>query len=578
MKVLMKFGIVVVLLAMVTSGASAAYIWWDNDSTDNKWVTATNWNEGEFAGVAEVLEVLGDNPDTPEMETDFVLVPYQAAIAGYGNDVLPIAGQNVAILNIETTTTNVGQAGPIQVNIGTGDVAASGRLFIGRGSFSSDAVTVTVDGGSLTTSDNIKMGMAVGDVAVLNLLSGSISIDGGGDELEIGEHGTGTFNMEGGTLLAKDIRVSFADGTGFMTMSGGTVTLTDDLEVGHKSGGTGTLTMTGGSIIAVNSSFDIGQDGTGTVIMSGNSSITGISGDLEIADEGTGSLTMRGTSSITVNDDFLISDNGGTGSLTMTGDATLSINDDFAMGQNGPGTLNISGHAFLDIGDDLELGQKNGGIGIMIMSSGRVDMADDFELSKGNAGDAGTSTFTMTGGEININDDMKLAQKAGSATVVMLGGTINVGDSLRIPHEGQEDTTAHLTLGDNSNASIAFGAARINAAALNMNAAGNDGVDAWLEFQLGGLLVITKTDDEDNPEDNSAYVQNLIDDGHIFTLYAGDGSGTYLAPLGLDEYYGVVTDFDGIDTSVYLGVIPEPATMLLLGFGGLLLRRKRRVS
>jgi len=262
----------------------------------------------------------------------------------------------------------------------------------------------------------------------------------------------------------------------------------------------------------------------------------------------------------------------------MSGDATLSINDDFAMGQNGPGTLNISGNAFLDIGDDLELGQKNGGIGTMIMSSGTVTMADDFELSKANAGDAGTSIFTMTGGTININDDMKLGQEAGSATVLMLGGTINVGDSLRIPHEGQAGTTSHLTLGDNSNTSIAFGAATINAKDLNMNAADDEGVDAWLEFQLGGLLVISKTDDEDNPEDNSAYIQNLIDNGYIFTLYAGDGSGTYLAPLGAGEYYGVVTDFDGTDTSVFLGVIPEPATMLLLGFGGLLLRRKRRVS
>ena len=61
MKKVMKFGIVLVVLAMVTNGAFAAAIWWDNDSYDNSWGTAANWNEGEFVDelVPEVPEVPG---------------------------------------------------------------------------------------------------------------------------------------------------------------------------------------------------------------------------------------------------------------------------------------------------------------------------------------------------------------------------------------------------------------------------------------------------------------------------------------------------------------------------------------
>lgn len=611
MKVLTKFGIVLVVLAMVTSGVSAQYMWWDNDSIDNLWVTGLNWNEGEYVDVAEVLEVLGDDPDTPEIETDFVLVPYQAAIVGYGNDLLPDGDQNVAIRNIETTTTNVGEAGAIQIDILTGDDAIARKLHIGKQSFSSDTVTVTVDGGSLTTTDQpIKLAQEVGDVAELNLISGSIVVGSTrlddddnyeGKELEIGQHGTGTFNMEGGTLDAKDIRVSSDDGIGYMTMSGGTATLTDDFEVAKGANSTGTLTMTGGSI-AVNDSFDVGLDGNGTVIMSGNSSITDISGDLalgtnaggvglldmsgtasiEVGDDmdlgkgGTGTLTMDGSSSLDISDYLYAATDGGTATVTLNGDSVLTIDDDFQLARSGgTANLNINGNAFLDCaGDDLELGYDTGSSGTMTMTGGSVYVKDDFEMSKSNPGESGTSLLTMTGGTINIGDDFKMGQCGGVAVADILAGTINVGDSLRVTHfdssKDMSGTVGHLTLGDRDDEEIAFGAARINAAGLYMpDSPVDQPIDNWIDFLPGGLLVLDG--------DVTAMIQTLIDDGMLLTTYAGD----YFGVLGAGEYIGVIKQYDTISadqTAVFAGVVPEPATMLLLGFGGLLLRRKRRVS
>ncbi|MCD4831159.1 MAG: PEP-CTERM sorting domain-containing protein [Anaerohalosphaeraceae bacterium] len=59
---------------------------------------------------------------------------------------------------------------------------------------------------------------------------------------------------------------------------------------------------------------------------------------------------------------------------------------------------------------------------------------------------------------------------------------------------------------------------------------------------------------------------NLVEAGAQFdVLITGLAEGTYV--IGSDAY--------GDDDSLTINVIPEPATMVLLGLGGLLLRRKK---
>lgn len=51
----------------------------------------------------------------------------------------------------------------------------------------------------------------------------------------------------------------------------------------------------------------------------------------------------------------------------------------------------------------------------------------------------------------------------------------------------------------------------------------------------------------------------------------GLAMGDYSLHIDYDEYY-----YEGSDDVLLITVVPEPATLLLLGLGGLMLRRKRR--
>ncbi|MHC4556650.1 MAG: PEP-CTERM sorting domain-containing protein [Planctomycetota bacterium] len=427
--------ILVFVLALSLSGtAPAAYIGWDNDSGDQLWETAANWNEG------------GE--------------------AGYGDDVLPVAGQDVAI------TGGIGVlAADVHVYINTGVDAICEKLFINRNAVhgtiyggtaennykavASAPVVVTVNGGTLTTTDNeVRLASRPGDYGVLELISGSISVQDGGEELEIGEYGTGVFNMLGGTVKAKDIRISYEDGLegvghGYMNMSGGAVELTDDLEIAHNGEVVGVLTMSGGTI-TVNDSFDIGRRGNGTLFMSGGT-ISGIGGDLDMATDPTG-----------------------------------------------------------------------------------------------------MATILMTGGEILIDDDLRLADDGGKASIVMEGGYIYVNDELKITSGSEAGTSGTVVLGGT-----------IDAKWINMGNAGKEDVTGWIDFQPEGLLLLRNGD-------TTGDVQGLIDGGFLMTTYTGDYFGVGVTPV-------VGYDYDvtlGGGTAVYL--VPEPATIALLGFGLLALRRRKR--
>ena len=105
------------------------------------------------------------------------------------------------------------------------------------------------------------------------------------------------------------------------------------------------------------------------------------------------------------------------------------------IGYNGGanGTLIITGGE-MTVGDKIECGKQNGGTGAgglaqIIMEGGVLNLAgygsDDFEI--GNKTDS-LGIVTMTGGEINITDNIKLGQGGGTGIIYLYGGVINNGN------------------------------------------------------------------------------------------------------------------------------------------------------
>jgi hypothetical protein len=188
---------------------------------------------------------------------------------------------------------------------------------------------------------------------------------------------TGTYDLEGGTVVVGgDLYVGdSADGT--FNQSGGGNTITGDLEIGV--GATGTYKL-GAGAVKVGGDLYVGDGANGTFNQSGGGSNT-ITGDLEIGVGATGTYDL--------------------------GAGTVKVGGNLYVGDGADGTFNQSGTTTNQIGGDLEIGVNAGATGTYDLGAGTVKVGGDLYV-----GDGGTGNLTIGGG--------------GSAAI-SVGGTVYVG-------------------------------------------------------------------------------------------------------------------------------------------------------
>jgi len=333
---------------------------WNNPGSGD-WNTVTNWTP---AGVPASAVALIDNGGTANLTAN-APYPINNLRVGYGT------GGTTGTLNIganltATAASEIGRSGNGSINItngqlefmgattvtfrlgvlaagtGTGTqsggtVVSAGSLFIGvQGNAS-----YTLSGGSILASNNFTVASGAGSVATLTQSGGSIAVGSAvanSGQTFVGQGGTGTFNLSGGTLKSTSFSIGpNAGSSGTVNQTGGTIDLlTGPAGAGSMtigSLGTGVYSISNGALQAVNLTIMVSSNltGIGTLNVAGSSAID-CTGQLTLGSNGVINVAFRTNGVAQMN--F-------TGAGTNTFDVGSQINVDGSAYTGGPGSFTL---------------------------------------------------------------------------------------------------------------------------------------------------------------------------------------------------------------------------------------------
>lgn len=513
---------------------------------------------------------------------------------------------------------SAGQAGHVYLNGGslTGIMA---HLGFAEDSFGS----VTIDDGSFTTFAPIFVGDS-GD--------GQITINGGTVStfygfIGYGSTGSGSATINGGTWsLDEDFVVGYS-GTGSLTVNGGLVAGTTSY-IGNDPGSSGVALVTGGTWSSAAALY-VGASGTGALNISGG--LVTVSGSntsaVYVGNAGgaSGAITLSGGSGNRgVLETNVVLKVGGEGTLTFDGGVLRAISNqpNFLSGFDSDDVLIDGGGAFIDSnGYSVGIATSLAGTGTLTkQGEGALTLSGSNRFSGG----AVVATGTLAVGHNNALGTGDATVKNGATLSILTGFTatnkvtLDGGGTLAQSFAPNGDlansvkASSHFTGGtpDTSTAILSgtlSASATITASFSSVSGASND-ID-----RRSDVLHLDGLPGEDGVTDLFVLELSMTEVGPGSFLGWLNGSNEWVnAALGntgnnadpdQQGYAGSFVEFQaeysGLVLSDYIGawgftstsvwavlnhnsdfaiVVPEPSTvaLLLIGAGGLLLRRKRR--
>jgi len=288
---------------------------------------------------------------------------------------------------------------------------------------------------------------------------------------------------------------------------------------------------------------DGARDGSNTAnLILDNAGTLNIDGTIWVADYGNtqGRMDVLGGSLLNVAGDIKLGDDAGSIGTMNVVNSTVEIGDDMIVTNRAGGTgyLNISGDSVINIGDKFYAndGGGSGSRSYVVMDGGTVTTAGNSYFNDDASVDS-EAYFTLNGGAFNSGGVIDISWNLdGLSHLTINGGEMTAADAIRMGVGGGDDT---------GESRIFLNGGVLQGEDLLWNMTDSKIVFVDGELRINGVAV------------SVADMQALVDAGKI------DVSGA--------AGYAILTDGD------YTVLIPEPATLVLLGLGGLgLIRRRRR--
>ncbi len=438
------------LAAITLSAASAQDNTWTG-GTDTDWNTAGNWSLGNVptgqnaivdSQPANTATISADIDATPN---DIVVrgggrLDHVAGTAGTGGGSWMFVGQNDTAGTYNLADTSTGGAGLTGFAQGTGSLNASGNLLVGAFGDNRTGTVRVNTAGTLAVSGELFIGDSSGSVGGFSLESGTMTVN---NKIYVGNNnGTGTLTMSGGTLTKTGGDQTFVgrdNGIGTLTQTGGIITLNHDFYVGQGGGGNGTLNLSNGAVLNTGRDFVIGREsGTGALNMTGGT-ITKTGDEKMIVghNNGTGTVVQSG-GSISVNNELYIGNENASasGTYTLSGTGALNVANEVVVGrESGTGILNVNGGTLTTSGNgNMYIGRRNG-TGTLNQSNGVIIVNREFGVGTRDDNKIGTGTYNLSGGSLSAANNIFIGKEQGSSgTMDMTGGTMSTSDKLQIGH------------------------------------------------------------------------------------------------------------------------------------------------
>src|SRR5579862_9249333 len=324
--------------------------------------------------------------------------------------------------------------GVVTLNLGSSLTATNAYTTLGNVS----AGRMTLLGGTATVVE-LDLGNNVGAAGTLTVAGGQLSVTNFPNsffsgEIFLGFGGVSQMTVTNGTVLAQGIVVA-SDSPGTLTVSGGTVSLTESLDISQNLGTAGTVWITGGQLAIASGNFSfvgVGESDSGRMTVSNGTVLVGAPMDVgQFGGGGAGTWTSAGgtsvlSSNLTAGDGY-----GATGMVWVTSGRLVATNATTFLGNSGFGEMTVSNGTVLL--QQLDLGEfGSGGLGVLKIAGGTNVLSSSLNLGDDPNDPTATGVVWVVNGQLVVTNNSTQVGNFGVGQMTVSNGTfmaqsVNVG-------------------------------------------------------------------------------------------------------------------------------------------------------